>query len=351
MSERTGGLLATLPVARSQTCPVANHIVWSSIELLHNVIRTLNYLKELNSTPLPTITYKGKVKLHGTNCGVQIHPEGVFCQSRTGMITPEDDLKGFAKWVKANETYFRSLTPGITVFGEWCGPGVEKGMAISALGEKQFAVFAVQVGFGEAAKVVYEPAEIATYLGHSLPKNVHILPWQNICVIIDYADPASLKTAAALLNDIVLGVEREDPWVKATFSVSGVGEGVVLYPVAIEGRQVPTDPEGLALLMFKAKGEKHRTVGVKEAVQVEASVVATTAEFVTLMVTEPRLEQGFTAVCGGQKDPKLTGKFIAWVEKDTEKECSAELSVSGLTWSQVRPAVQAFARNWYLARS
>ena len=41
--------------------------------------------------------------------------------------------------------YFQTLARDIVVFGEWCGPGVEKGMAISAAKTKLFAVFAVQL--------------------------------------------------------------------------------------------------------------------------------------------------------------------------------------------------------------
>lgn len=329
---------------------MATHIAWSSIELLHNVIRTLNYLATLNSTPLPKVTYKAKVKLHGTNCAVQIHPEGVYVQSRTGMLTPEDDLKGFAKWVKANEGYFRSLTPGITVFGEWAGPGVEKGMAVSALSEKVFAVFALQVGYGTDAKVVSDPLEVTAMLGTGAPTNLFVLPWQGDTLVVDFGDRASLEATATVVNRRVEAVEKEDPWIKNTFGTSGLGEGLVLYPVEVEGGRVPADPENLAHLMWKAKGEKHRTAGTKEAVQVDASVVANTTEFVTLMVTEARLEQGLAAGCGGTKDPKLTGKFIAWVVADVKKESEAELAASGLTWAQVEKAVSARAREWFLAR-
>ena len=42
----------------------------------------------------------------------------------------------------------------MVVYGEWCGPGVEKGMAISALPAKVFAVFGIQRGLGEHARLV-----------------------------------------------------------------------------------------------------------------------------------------------------------------------------------------------------
>ena len=99
--------------------------------------------------------------------------------------------------------------------------------------------------------------------------------------------------------------------------------------------------------MWKAKGEKHRTAGTRTAVQVNAEVVASVEEFVSLMVTEARLQQGLGAVCGGTRDPKATGKFLAWTLADVQKESVAELEASGLTWAQVEKAVQAKARSWF----
>lgn len=331
---------------------MASVINWPSIVLLHNVIKTLNHLSELplseGGRGLPVVTYRGKTKIHGTNCAVQVHPDGLVTQSREIVLTPEADLKGFSKWVKANEPYFRSLTPGIVVYGEWCGSGVEAGMAISAL-EKQFCVFGLLV----ADHLVYAPEEIKDYLG-TMPKNMHILPWMDVLLTLDYTDPVTLQVGADALNDVVLHVEKEDPWVKSTFGVSGMGEGVVLYPVAmsIGGAPfpVPSEPASFAQLMFKAKGDKHRTAGTKEAVQVAPEVVSSVGAFVTLMVTEARLQQGLSTICGGQKDSKLTREFLQWMADDTKKESVAELDASDLTWDQVKSELQTRAREWFLKR-
>jgi len=322
-------------------------ITWSSIELLHNVVTTLTHYSNLapaeGGLPLPKVSYRGKVKLHGTNCAVQTHAEGLVTQSRETILTPESDLKGFAKWVRSHDAYFRSLPHGLVVFGEWCGPGVEKGMAISAVPDKMFCVFGIQDSNG---RIVYDPAEIVALLTTEapMPTNMHILPWADgVEFTMDYADPTSLQAGADYLNTVVAAVEKEDPWVKATFGVSGLGEGVVLYPVG-------TFDHELCRLMFKAKGEKHRTAATKEAVQVAPEVVATISDFVTLMVTDARLEQGLAVTCEGVRDPKRTRDFLAWVEKDVQKESKAELEASDLTWSQVEKAVQIRARSWFLQR-
>src|SRR5262249_9516896 len=158
---------------------------------------------------------------------------------------------------------------------------------------------------------------------------------------------------AAVLSDRVVEVEREDPWARRVLGVSGVGEGLVFYPVSVDGAPPTDDPAGLAQLMFKAKGEKHRTAGTQTAVAVDAATVAAVGEFVALMVPEARLAQGLAAVGHGAgerpRDPKLTPKFLDWIVADVRKESAAELEASGLQFAQVEKAIRTRARTWYLS--
>lgn len=316
------------------------HIAWPSIALLHNLKITLDHFRNLGR-PLPKVRYRAKVKLHGTNTGVQVLDDGVFAQSRTQVLTIGDDYKGFAKWVKERESNFAQVHVGTTVFGEWCGSGVEKGMAVSALDEKVFAVFGLQIGVGESATLVVEPDEIRARLP-AIP-GLYVLPWHGDEVALDFTNQAALDPVVASVNAMVAEVEAEDPWVKATFGMKGVGEGLVFYPV---GADVPARFEDYAMLMWKAKGEKHRTAGTKVAAQIEPEVVKSIDEFVNLMVTEARLSQGLKEACGGTADVKHMGAFLRWVAGDVEKESTAELSASGLTFAQVEKAVSARARDW-----
>ena len=186
--------------------------------------------------------------------------------------------------------------------------------------------------------------------GAAAPADMHVLPWEGEPFTLDFGARAQLEAEVAALNLRVAEVEREDPWVRRSFGVSGVGEGLVLYPIEVDGRPAPVDAAGLAALMFKAKGEKHRSAGTKEAVQVDAEVVASVEEFVALMVGEGRLQQGLGTVCGGVASPRDTGKFLTWLVADVRKESTAELAAAGLEWAQVEKAVQARARAWYLAQ-
>ena len=318
------------------------HVPWGSIELLHNLVATLGHLNGLGQ-PFPVVEYRAKVKLHGTNCAVQITGSGVIAQSRTALLSPDADYKGFAVWVAAQRDYFARLPSGLVVFGEWCGPGIEKGMAISQARTKLFAVFAVRRDDGI---IIHEPEQIRALLpAANAPEQLHVLTWEGDPITIKFGDRADLERAASVLNTRVAEVEREDPWVKRALGISGLGEGLVFYPVSVDGAAPAS--ERLEQLMFKAKGEKHRTAGTKTAVQVDPSVVASVAEFVALMVTDARLRQGLTEACGGARDPKITRQFLEWVATDVRKESSAELAASGLSWSDVDKAVQARAREWF----
>lgn len=77
-------------------------------------------------------------KIDGTNACIIITEEDVFAQSRTRLITPEDDNYGFARWVKDYQaTLYHDLGPGYH-FGEWWGQGIQRNYGLN---EKRFSLF------------------------------------------------------------------------------------------------------------------------------------------------------------------------------------------------------------------
>lgn len=351
---------------------------WPDIESLHHVVRGYDkYLSLINAgeiekwepgtwTP-PTITYRGKIKLHGTNAGVRVDPDGtVYAQSRTNDVGVVDkdsgnpDNAGWAAWVKEHADWFRerAYSTGTTIFfGEWCGAGIQKGCAIHQIGRKVFAIFAIHYDEGaeDTWSLMVDPDQIRhQFLGTDpLPDDIYLLPWYGDEIVIDFNDRVDIKASIEVINEIIREVEKEDPWVKKVFGADGIGEGVVYYPITenvcegFEDREVITRP------MFKAKGEKHKTNQTKkrQAVQIDPDVLASIEEFVEAFVTEARCEQGVVDVCGGVCEPKLTGKFLGWMGKDIQKESVAELEASGLTWKQVSKAVNTASREWYLLKA
>ncbi|MDJ0648092.1 MAG: RNA ligase family protein [Xenococcaceae cyanobacterium MO_188.B19] len=317
---------------------------WTSIELLHNVRRNLSILGDA-----VTITYRAKIKLHGTNAGVQVTTNGkVAAQKRTQIITSESDNAGFAAWVENNVEYFSALktSENITIFGEWCGSNVQKGVAISQLEKKIFAVFAIQLGddITTAKKLEVRPENIA----EMLPKHedIFVLPFYGEPVTLNFGNKEELQVAAETINNMVETVETLDPWVKSTFGIEGVGEGLVMYPDTdkVVARANYTD------YMFKAKGIKHQVVKSKKSVSIDPEKTSNVAQFVKLFVTEARLEQGVTEACDGQYKMPRIGDLLKWFALDVRKESIAELEAAGLTWKEVNKPLMNDVKEWYKAK-
>lgn len=273
----------------------------------------------------------------------------VAAQSRSRIITPADDNAGFAAWVESRKDWFLSLgLQDAVVFGEWCGPGIMKGTAINQIPNKIFAVFSISIfeqdDMGEF--VIQQPDAIdAVFAGGGFrPSDVFVLPWTKTHITANFDNREELSVLSGLLSREVENIESCDPWVKDTFGVDGVCEGIVWYPVGVDaGRKMFSD------FIFKTKGEKHKVVKEKALVHVDPEVSASIAEFVTMFVTEPRLEQG--VINTGAVDMKNMGPFLKWFGQDVEKESKAELEASGLKWDQVAKEVQVAARNWYKAKA
>jgi tRNA-binding EMAP/Myf-like protein len=349
----------------------AQLIRWPEIERLATLCRGLDQMKENlgDDFSFPKVIYRPKVKLHGSNAAIQVHPDGsVYAQSRTHMITPGDDNAGFAAWVEKNIDYWKDFVHDniITFFGEWVGPGINKsGTAICKIERKAFAVFAIQIG-GTMDIPYYqvEPVVIADWLWPHfrrkdskdvLAKNISFTDHDDIFVIpwvedyefeLDFNNRGKLAAAVEPINQLVAEVEKLDPWVDEVFNIQGTGEGVVLYPVKKDGAILTTREEH-AELMFKAKGEKHKVVKQKKPVQIDPEVAKNTKEFVELFVTPARLEQGVEVACGGQADMRKMGDFLKWIGGDVKKESVAELEASKLDWKSVSKAIASAASKWF----
>ncbi len=326
-------------------------IAWPSIELLHHVRAGIRSIAELQNTPVPRVAYRAKVKLDGTNAGIQVHPDGrVLAQSRSQILEVGNDNMGFGGWVAQNSGYFTNLGREqlLVVFGEWCGQGIQKRAAISQIGRKIFVVFAIQLGDGASApaRVEVEPARLRELLPPH--PDVFVLPWLDASFELDFADDEQARREAERISAEVERIELEDPWVRASFGVQGLGEGIVLYP-HLNGEAV-IDRQRLGELMFKAKGEKHQAVRQKKAAQLEPEVAQGIDAFVELVLAEPRLEQAITEACAGTADMKQIGAFLKWLAHDVQKECAAELAAAALTWDQVNRALSNKARSWFLKR-
>lgn len=339
-------------------------IAWTEIEALYNVRKySAAHPEILNGNSV--VHYRPKVKLHGTNAAVQCHADGrIIAQSRTnelfaaqviaGTAFPGNDNAGFARWVKDNETLWQDTRDNarsdVIIFGEWIGPGIQKGVAVSEIPKKCFAVFAARPladGLPLGDELWVDPS-ILQELVAGIP-DTYVLPWYNEGIELDWSKTAEeLMVRATEINQWVGEVEANDPWVEATFNVKGTGEGLVFYPTS-------KDHLGLANfnnLVFKAKGEKHKNIKTASPAQLAPEAAASINGFVDMVLTDARLEQGVRVVAGELNfDARNTGNFVKWICEDVKKETQDELEASKLEWKQVQKPLSEKARNWFLSQA
>lgn len=133
---------------------------------VYDVNRTFNFIgMDENNEPMydeskskPTLTFKGTVKLHGTNAGVCYNDaDGFWCQSHKKIITPLKDNAGFAFFVESKKEAFIKIFEEIkeknkidtsvytiSLYGEWAGKGIQKSVGINNI-EKTFFIIGVKV--------------------------------------------------------------------------------------------------------------------------------------------------------------------------------------------------------------
>jgi len=296
-----------------------------------------NPLYNPNAT-LPVVTFTGTVKLHGTNAGITYDTTTgeLWAQSRTRVITPENDNAGFAFYVNDNEKEIREMFRHIeawfpfsiiTIFGEWCGGSIQKGVAINGL-EKMFVIFDMLVD-GEWATTVdaiqcdpiwnmYRVTEFPSYV-----------------MEIDFNDADSIVNR---LVELTNQVEAECP-VGRVFNQQGIGEGIV-WKAMYDGD----------VYRFKVKGEKHSASKVKGLASVDPEKLQSIKEFVDYAVTENRLNQGIEQVyTATNREPDITlfGEFIKWINHDIVKEESDTLENSGLTMKDVVKSISVNTLTWF----
>jgi len=311
------------------------HISFPSIEQFRNVIAGINRQYNFvgldengeaiydSSLPKPVLTFKGTVKLHGTNAGVCFNDvDGMCYQSRENIITPEKDNAGFAFFADANKEQFASMFAKIaersnidttkntiSIYGEWCGGNIQKGVAICNL-PKSFFIFGVKVTPHHIEGVEKQPSAYwvdYTDLKNNEAKIYNIDDFETYSLDIDFNMPELIQNK---LGELTLAVEEECPVGKA-FGFSGIGEGIV-WSCELKGN----------IHRFKVKGEKHSSSKVKKLASVDTEKITSIKEFVDYAVTESRFNQAIEKIFPNNEpvDVKKLGEVIKWVVNDIIKE-------------------------------
>jgi hypothetical protein len=315
-------------------------VKWASLNQFHEVIKNLNYprIYEALKKNDYKITFGLKIKLHGTNACVRIEPDGkVVGQKRSSDVFVGRDNMGFAVWVADNESYFASLADSVAttyIYGEWCGPGVQNGVACSQTDKKKFYPFAIDYynedGFDSR---VVDSEVIEHILTKTCPNDIIVIPWFDT-ITLDFQHQGKLDVAVLNLNKKVEEIGVRDPLLYELFEIDDCGEGVVAYPMNTRtpGVYEADEVDLFAWFNFKAKSEAHRVNKSRHAVKVDPEKFANANRFADAFCTEQRFEQGFTEALQGRKDMKLVPDFLKWVLSDIFKESKTEREESSLDW-------------------
>jgi len=275
--------------------------------------------------PKPTITFKGTVKIHGTNAAVSYNAKELWAQSRENIITPEKDNAGFAFFVESNKEAFYELFAQvmdktipwpdpykntITIYGEWAGGNIQKGVGVCNL-PKSFFIFGVKITphTETEEELKANPAYWVDYTYLRAPEHniYNIDDYPTYSIDIDFNIPQLVQNQ---LSELTIKVEEECPVAKA-FGFSGIGEGIV-WSAEFKG----------VVNRFKVKGEKHSSSKVKTLAAVNVEKLEGIQKFVDYAVTESRFKQALENVFPNQEpiDVKKMGEVIRWVVNDVIKE-------------------------------
>jgi len=303
------------------------------------------HVKKSVNFPIPdTIVYEGSVKLHGTNVGIVVHADGCLtAQSRNRKIEVGDDNLGFAKYLsdyKAGDLFddpdFFPNMKGecFTIYGEWVGPGVQKGTACSLLPERRFVAFSM---------VLESDVE------RLLPAPKMKAPFDNVDVVdlklSIKTDGTNYLEEVAKAMKLTEEIDVECPWAKAR-GVVGHGEGIVWRPTN----------GNFPRLWLKTKGEAHKVKTKvsrpKEEVDEQNRVVA---ELYNSTDGASRVTQGiqFLLENGHEVSMKSIPHFIKWFNVDFARECKAQVTAasetSGIDEKVLRKGVGGLAVKEYRA--
>tara|TARA_R110000737_G_C14516507_1_gene474593 strand:- start:59 stop:1087 length:1029 start_codon:yes stop_codon:yes gene_type:complete len=338
------------------------HVSYPKIAQFRNVISNIN--REITFTGLdeggnaiynpsikkPTLTFKGTVKLHGTNASVCFNSkDGFWIQSRNNIITLENDNAGFALFTESRKSEFLTLLEiladedgdidsecTISIYGEWAGKGVQKSVGISEL-EKAFYVFGVKISKPQ-------DEEFNSYwIDSSNVRNTecrifNVEDYETYSIDVDFNMP---QLAQNKFSEITDRVENECPISKAFGVNNGIGEGVV-WSVEYKGN----------VHRFKVKGEKHSVTRVKKLASVDVEKLKTIQDFIEYAVTENRFSQAVENVFGsGDLDIKKMGDLIRWFVKDVASEEMDTMLENGLEPKDVNKYISARVREMFFQGS
>ncbi|KAI4152379.1 MAG: hypothetical protein L6R39_001831 [Caloplaca ligustica] len=294
----------------------------------------------------------GNVKLHGTHADwVITNDDAIRVQSRNVLeLSDGSDSYGLFAFTSPIHTAiirlrddithkYRQLNPTVPIdpelpviiSGEWCGKGIQKGVAVSEL-ERHFVIISIRVN--DAWVDENEYADI-----HDEANGIyHISKAGRYHLDYDLEAPESSERA---IRGWVDDIEKSCPY-GAVHGVHGPGEGIVWKPV-----RYLHDPE----MWFKSKAESHTVSNTSKLSK--ASVASDNRQrennFAKAALTERRLQQAWDYLkeMGITRDKAATGRFLSWVTNDVLVEEEREMAETEIDKGKLKCGIKSIATPWY----
>ena len=285
---------------------------------------------------LPTITFQGHVKLHGTNAAIVFDADGTtYAQSRENIIDEIKDNAGFAHWVAKEGHNLRekiTFAPGMkaVVYGEWCGGSIQKGVALNDL-PKMFVVFGLKV-INDADESQWQDSS------HIQDESINV---HHISRSPDFSISVDLNRPDKAIEKMTGWVDEIDVacLFAKTFGVNGHGEGIVFRTFGEHGFDCA----------FKIKGESHSKSQIKKLPTVDVAKMDNIQQAVEIHCHEDRLEQGWGIVIQSEADkaPQKIADFIRWIVNDIWEEEGDSIRASDISRKDIGAAISKKAARWF----
>ncbi len=290
---------------------------------------------------LDKVTYKVKIKLHGTNAGLRFENGKWIAQNRSRDLTLEDSNYGYAEFVSELKQPLNQFEG--TFFGEWAGPGIQAGDAVTKIPGKHLFIYA----YVDPENILMDdPSQIEILLVKvfgEVPARIKVLPWTDIETTFDVKDKEGMQVQIdELKTQLENTVGNIDPFIKDEFNLEGPGEGWVFYPC---GDLTPYWRDYL----WKMKTERHAEVKTKR-IRVTPKKPEGVDEFVQMFFTEARMEKLLNEHMGGVADRKNTGTWLKLIMSDVNKESGNEIAKAEFEWKDVSKYGSSAARTWFFKK-
>ncbi|KAL8942404.1 MAG: hypothetical protein Q9216_001668 [Gyalolechia sp. 2 TL-2023] len=297
----------------------------------------------------------GSVKLHGAHADwVVSSDDNIRVQSRNMLdLSASNDNYGlFAfssplhavilrlrddilrRFTELNPSDTINLGHPMIISGEWCGRGIQKGVAISKL-PKHFVIISIRINGDWVDEKAY--ADICNE-AHEI-FNIGKIPYYRL-----EFDMTNSKCSELTIQTLVKQVEQTCPFGLAR-GIKGRGEGIVWKAIGYE-----QDPE----MWFKSKAESY---AVSNSSKLSAAAVAPDNweredNFATAVVTQQRLQQGWEYLreMSVTRDRAATGKYVAWIINDILTEEEGEIATKQIGRVKLKASIKSIAVAWYKKR-